>query len=165
MYEGITPEENRLFTTSTGNWTGDASWEPGPIFGESGILMIMRPPDPAPAIVTLSYPSVKTSKGKENSFAVLGIFRSLSLDLGQFYVKITDGSYLFASPLLNLSVVDTWMWLGHSADIPQDWNNNNTSIIIQTIGGFGPARYLPVSMASLSAPGEKIQYLPIMGMG
>jgi hypothetical protein len=164
MYEGITPEENRLFTTSTGNWTGPITWEPGPVYGQTGVVRAIVAPDAGIAYVKLQYPYCKPLKKKLNAFTIATQKEPPGPFVHEIKLILTDGSYLFESPLYYLTIDFNWIGLGYEPMIPEDWKTNQTQLIIMLHETSIYETYLYLKYASLSAL-PKVDHLPILGVG
>ena len=164
VYEAIQPEENREFTLGVGNWTGDITWDPGPIGGRSGLIKIDVDPFPAYGVGQLLYPYAKPIRNKYHNFG-LYFFAPLGQPGPYIKVTLTDGVYTFDRPWYYLDIYDTWIRVSHDVDIPSDWN------IEETIVSFTVKNDALLDPMTTYADGAsfyaftKVDHLPILGVG
>ena len=165
MYQGITPEENREFASTIGNWTGAVTWEAGPLFGRSGLAKITIPALQSPKYIYLSYPYFKPLRNKYNLFSVYTLRRNLIPSIQSMKITLTDTIYTLTSPLILLTQNDVWIQKGYEPFIPSDWIINQSQLSIEFSFGDVMESYLHLDSASLTAQTGKKQYLPLLGVG
>jgi hypothetical protein len=165
MYEGITPAENREFTSSLGNWTGDGAWDPGPIGARSGLLKMTSPGYASHAFQRLAFPYAKPSNGKQNTFLLY--FYALGYPLSNPYIVLsfTDGIYTFSRLPFYDVFTDRWIAVSLSEIIPSDWISTGTILTIEMYSGAvsNPAT-IYADDASLYAETARKDHLPLMGV-
>lgn len=165
MYEGITPKENREFTTSLGNWTGDAAWNAGPVGGKSGLMQFTCPPLSVPQTATLLYPYAKPKNNIYNDVFLSLYFPSAPDGLIYTLFTITDGVYTFTQEWYYGLEVGYWLLAGIAADVPADWNQENTLL---TFYAENPNAYeykFYADDASIQAElAVRPDHLPLMGV-
>ena len=164
VYEGITPEENREFTSSLGNWTGAIAWAPGPIGGREGLIKIDVPIGPSENKGQLSYPYAKPIKNRINNFG-LYFFRPAPEPPPEIMLAISDGIYVFERPWEFLVMDSTWVRFAFDALIPSDWTIENTVV------SFTVRNNSPTDPMTTYADGAAlsvfwvVDYLPFCGVG
>ena len=162
--EGILSEENREFVSSLGDWTGDATWDPGPIGGLEGVAKFVIGVYPNIKTIQLSYPSVKSPKDFLVGFVFYTYFPSSENSINR-RLRITDGVYSFERDWSNQEFPDEWLSLGFSVDLPADWNKENITIFLDVqmgVSGFPGVAYADrASLTWLTIT----QHLPVMGIG
>ena len=164
IYEGITPEENREFTSSLGNWSGGIAWDPGPIGGRTGLIKIDVPIGPAENVGELSYPYAIPRKNRDNNFG-LYFFRPLGQPPPEIKVTLSDGVYTFDRPWETIVADDTWIRVAYTVLIPSDWDIPGT-IVSFTVKNNAPADPMTTYAdgAALSVF-TRVDHLPVMGIG
>jgi hypothetical protein len=164
MSEGILSLEDKEFISSLGNWTGDATWDPGPIGGWTGLAMFVLPEYPDIVTLQLSYPNVKTPKNKPVGFVIYTHVLSPHNFINR-RLRITDGVYEFIRDWDYQQFPDHWLAVGLGAALPADWDKLNVSIFLDLqnaelgVTGLAYADRASLNWESLT------QYLPIMGVG
>lgn len=164
MSEGIISEEDREFVSSLGHWTGDATWDPGPIGGWSGLALFSIGIYPDIKSIQLSSPNVSTPTNKQVGFVIYTHFPSPVLEINR-RLTITDGAYSFVRPWSYQTFPDEWLAVGLAATLPSDWDKFNVSISLEiqmAVLGFPGIAY--ADRSSLIWAAAK-QYLPILGIG
>ena len=165
MSEGITSKENREFTTSIGNWTGDATWEPGPIGGYNGVAKLESAHWGDVKTMSLSYPYLKTPKGKFIANLIY-TYKTAAEGIPRARIRITDGVYSYTRAWLNLTIDSMWIALGYTPSLPVDWDKLNAILSIDfESGALLVASHVYLDFATLSWVSAKRQYLTVMGVG
>lgn len=165
MYEGITPAENREFTSNLGGWLGDGSWEPGPIGEKSGLLKMISPGFASHKIQRLSFPYAKPSKGKLNTFLFYWYNPGYPNNDPYIILSITDGIYTFTRPPFYALFPCAWLGVSLQADIPSDWVSAGTIITLEMYSGaITGDSVLYLDDASLYAEAARKDHLPLMGV-
>ena len=162
MYEGIQPIENREFISSIGNWAGDITWDPGPIGGRTGLIKYTKPAGITYVEARLAYPYVKPRRGKPNTYSLYFYYPLGQSAGGYTYLTITDGIYTYNKPPFIQAIMNQWVALGHSIDIPTDWTVENTQIKFKLSGSPGAAYIYYADQATLYTIGRK-HHLTVMG--
>lgn len=165
MYEGITPAENREFTSSLGAWLGDGSWDAGPIGGKSGLLKMTSPGLASHKFQRLSYPYAKPLKGKNNTFLIYWYVPGYPNSSPYIVLSITDGVYTFTRPPFYAFFPDIWLGVSLQADIPSDWISAGTILTIEMYSsGITDNSVLYLDDASLYVLTARKDHLPLMGV-
>lgn len=164
MYEGITPIENRDFISSTGDWTGDATWDAGPIKGRVGLLKFTKPVGITDITASLSYPYVKPLPNKRQAITAY-LIRQLGISCPYpFWLSITDGIYTYSSWVPPMPPDDTWTALSIDQTFPTDWIVANTVLSIKAQGGADVDLTMWWDHFSLYPITTKLDNLPLMGV-
>lgn len=164
MPEGIISPENREFIGSLGNWTGDATWDPGPIGGWTGLARFNIGLYPEIKTMQLSYPNINTPKNKDVHIVIYTNWPTGSESINR-RLRITDGVYTFIRPWDYQEFPEDWLAVGLTATLPPDWNKNNATMFldIQNNSPTNPTvAYADRASLNWHSPP---QYLPIMGVG
>jgi len=166
MTEGIIEQEDREFNSSIGNWTGDPTWEYGPIHGSYGQMNFTLQPYGPNQVATLAYPYFKIPNRADYFYIFLNHIMELSV-LGNPYLEITaqdgEGNIIIIEPQLFIA----HLWTGHTVYFtpPLQWQKTSGKLIF-TLHSPDQAEG-NVYFDNLSAfyfP-FKVQYLPILGVG
>lgn len=164
MSEGIISKEDREFTSSLGSWTGDATWDPGPIGGYSGLAKLESDHFGDVKTMSLSYPRLATPKGKAIATTIY-TYKTIAEGTPRARIRITDGVYSYTRPWLNLIIDSMWIAVGYSPSLPVDWDKLNVICSIDfESGGLIEASHIYLDFASLSWI-SKPQHLPVLGVG
>ena len=164
MSEGIISQEDREFTSSLGNWTGDATWEPGPIGGYSGVAKLESANWGDVKTMSLSYPYLATPKGKGIAIAI-ATYKTAPEGIPRARIRITDGVYSYTRAWLNLTIDSIWFTLRYSPSLPVDWNKLNAILSIDfESGALTVASHVYLDLATLSWVSAKPQYLTVVGV-
>jgi len=166
MTEVIINQEDRQFTSSIGNWTGEIDWEPGPIKGREGLMHFKCPITQDLIHAYLNYPHMKVPKNLTASLEFLITQLEAptpGLDSLWYYY---DGVNTVL-PYYH-SIFPIGLWLRHYMlyNMPPTWNKANGKIIlwIKNEGAAEKNFYLDNISGYYEAP-PKIQYLPLIGVG
>lgn len=161
--ETVNPEENRLFNSSIGNWTGAMVWEPGPYYGYSGMAKITRNGATDPDSMSLSFPYLF---GLASHDALVGFRVGWFTGSETFYSKwlLSDGVYSFDGEMF-VSYAERWWSQGGQNALPAGWNKNQTVLKI-SIRPFSTYPIIAVfDFFSLSYKYQSLQHLPLCGIG
>lgn len=161
----ITPQENRTFDSSLGDWVGDAIWEAGPVGGYTGVAQFLMTPAYTPKKMTLSYPHVSALPNKTNTLS-FEIIAQVDGEARKCNWKFTDGTHAFQGS----KIIEVWNYhelVEAALDIPAGWNITNTSLEVGFEGEMFDFAILCCDNFSLYAylAEHKPQYLPLMGIG
>ena len=164
MGEGIVSQGDREFTSSLGHWTGDATWEPGPIGSYLGIAKLLSNNFGDVKTMSLSYPYLKTPRRKGISIAIQ-TYKTMAEGIPRARTRITDGVYSFVGAWKNLVIDSVWFGVGSTPDLPTDWNKLNATMSIDfESGALLVASHVYLDLATLFWVSRK-DHLPLMGIG
>jgi len=165
MPEGIVALEDQEFISSLGHWTGDATWDPGPFDGWTGLAKFIIGVYPDIKTIQLSYPNVKTPTNKYTGIVIYTGF-PLGYNSIARRLRITDGAYSFVRPWGYQQFEDEWLAIGLGQDLPADWDKNNVTIFLDLqMAVLGLPGLAYADRASVSWESLKKQHLPILGIG
>jgi hypothetical protein len=166
VIEAIIDVEDRELISSLGHWTGDPTWEPGPILGQLGVMDFLCVPFGPEKTTSLTYPYFKLPKNRDCVFDVMAA-KVLSV-VGDpfFHITITDGVGTNIDLLPDIYPFYAWSHTYHAFTTPPEWNQPTGSILITVYNPDEAEGSVYVDFFSLQyeVP-AKIQYLPIMGVG
>jgi hypothetical protein len=162
--QAITPQENRKFDTSLGNWTGDATWLELPKPGYPGVAALTMENPNNEQSMELAYPYVAPVK---NKFYTLN-FKATAGTPGQlreFTYKLTDGINVFTKTY-HIPIAQTDYYVIEDINTPIDWVRENTTLTITGKENPGQHWQLWLDNFSLFLPSIlKKDYLPLVGVG
>jgi hypothetical protein len=164
MTQGIISLDDREFTNSLGSWTGDATWETGPVKGYSGVARLLSNNFGDVKTMSLSYPRLATPKGKEIT-TTIHTYKTIAEGIPRARIRITDGVYSYTRAWQNLIIDSQWITLGYTPSLPVDWDKLNAILSIDfESGALFVASHIYLDFASLFWM-SKPQHLPVMGIG
>jgi len=166
MTEVIQPAENREFTSSIGNWTGNASWWTGPIAGRSGLMSIPVGGGGPDTNVSLSYPYVKIPPNISlNFWSVVKIYPPVFS--GWFdSATISDETTSITKHVSGIDLPDTWGTAMCFFDTPPSWDKTKSSLTLTMRNILPGNSNVYIDILSLLTPTPpKIDHLPLMGVG
>lgn len=165
MTERIQPENNRTFTTGSGNWAGDLVWHGDTYLGQQGYISVVCNPSPDTKIISLQYPAIKPVPAQDNAlnFKIHSIVESSNGFTLNF--KLTDGVYTHELYIEHFYDGPVWLGEGDVWTIEDEWTVEN-SVLELTIGLVDdPTAELGFDDFSLEAPvPARPDHLPLMGV-
>jgi len=163
--QAIIDQEDREFITSLGNWTGDAIWNPGPLFGYEGLMEFVCDPGGPNKTEQLIYPNVIIPKSADSLFAVNS--GKILTVFGDPEISITlddqNGNVINLLPILKpgyLFAGMNWNFI-----TPTYWKRNGSRITITASFPDAAEGSMYLKFFSIIWVTQKIQYLPILGVG
>lgn len=159
----INPEENRLFNSSIGDWTGAMTWESGPYYGKSGLAKIERNISSDPDSMELSYPRVSALR---NRFVSFGMWVGWFTGSNTFFSKVTisDGISSFENEKF-VSSAERWVSHTGSFFLPVGWIKNQTTMKLTIRPFVGYPIIAVYDVISLWAHIYRTDHLPSLGAG
>lgn len=165
LIEGIVSQEDRELTSSLGNWTGDAVWDPGPVFTYTGLMKFSLVPYGPNKTVSLGYPNLKIQRNREPVFQMITGKELIVNGYPYFTFLVTDG-------LGTNLVYDTpyypdpyWQGFSWSFTTPPSWNEKTGSIKITLHMPDAAEGAVYIDWFSFPYLSKKPQYLPFVGIG
>jgi hypothetical protein len=159
----IPDDEDRLFYTTLGNWTGEAEFQTF-IDGLVTCACFVLDPGETQKTEQLAYPNIKPQPGKKHTFVFCGAKAGDDQPCNIHY-NLTDGNYSFQGDLPFEPSNDPNVYQT-TIDIPQDFNPNAASLIMtgsQEVGTF--INFIAFKNVYLTYTTQRPQCLPIMGVG
>jgi len=165
MPEAITPENNRTFTTGSGNWAGNFTWDGGILFDKQGNIRIVLPPGPTTKVISLAYPAIKPKPGQHHVLR----YKAYKLTSGFPWCRVdsllTDGTFSFTDSFMPPSGPLFWNPFYQNINLPAGWAQANTLLQLTINNLLGLNEELALDEFSLIwAPPAKIDHLPMMGV-
>lgn len=164
MTERIQPENNRTFTTGSGDWTGPLAWHPGSLYGRQGYIDCLVDVGNPTKNITLAYPAIQPAPSKRNQFGALFCLTSPIVPFPAVDWMITDGVHTDFKEVGLDPGLSNWKPFGFTYLVPADWNVSNTQLIISIYalsGNYGEVAFDNFSLKPLGIR----QYLPVVGVG
>lgn len=159
----IVDPEDRNFVTSTGHWSGAATWEPGPFGGYSGMAKITKASDPDPDSMSLVFPHINVLKKPK---VVLSFIAGDFPGSGSLFLRwnLTDGVTSFTEEVI-ISYVEDWQAFSEIYDLPPSWNPIQSSLTfsIRRFGTYPSICVFKFISAFVIYP-PRVDHLPLMGM-
>lgn len=166
MIEAIPSLEDRDFTSSLGNWTGDAVWNAGPISGYLGLMEFVCDPGGPDKIGQLAYASIRLPKSTHFYLDIL-TGKDLTIDgFPTLALTLDDGAGNVIDLLPIIEPIYSFQYVYYEFDTPAEWIKTGGKIIVTA--SFPDAAEGGEFVKGISVRYElpaKIQYLPLMGVG
>jgi len=165
MAEHIKSKEDREFTSSLGNWTGDYSWELGPHYERYGYMKLYNPAPNLPFYSQLQYPAIDPPANKDLTLGFLMDPCFHNNNLVSYSVKLSDGIYTL-SPL-SWDDEHTEEWAIHTLTFttPALWNKLASKLRIDILNGPWTTTVLRFENFTLTTPLiPRTDHLPLMGV-
>jgi hypothetical protein len=169
--ERIQDQESIQFNTTIGAWEGPLAWGIPTWSQQGGAGRIILPGNDEIITITLKHPAIIVQP--PGTFWC-GI--DVAFELPTYYitmkVKATDGKYTYEGQWYESHLPEHWEFPGTDGAVPEDWNIEGTTMQLFLFApGPDPTtawvdeahfnqEYVPPEQ-----PPQKIQYLPIVGIG
>jgi hypothetical protein len=163
--ETIPLQNDRTFTTGSGNWSGTFTWNGDVLGGKQGNIRIVLPSGPSAISIALAYPAIKPEPGQLHVL----LYKTYRLTSGFPWCRVdselTDGVYAFTGSFTPPSGPGFWDGAYVNCDIPADWDKLNTQLTLTINNLLGLNEELALDEFSLLWSSAKIQHLPLVGIG
>jgi hypothetical protein len=166
MIEAIIDQEDRELTSSLGNWTGDATWNGGPIHGYFGLMEFVCDPGGPEKTEQLTYSNIRLPKN--TSFTLdITTGKDLTVDgLPTLALTLDDGAGHTIDLTPIIEPIYDFQHTYYGFDTPPEWVKEGSTLVItasfpDAAEGSEFIIYFSVQYESLARP----QYLPLVGVG
>ena len=157
--------EDREFTTGLGNWTGECTWDPGPVLGRLGVLHVQVPAGVTTKNFQLAYPAFKALPSIAYNLSFLNYGVIVGGQIAWPSLSFTDGVYEAAGTLHEFGTPGTWRAFTCNLLPPVAWNPN-TATLKFTVNSLGDnlldSYFDDFSILYFSA--ARKDHLPLMGV-
>ncbi len=162
--QAIPAQNDREFTTSIGNWSGDMEWTSNyPVFSSPAAAFSFLPGETEKQM-TLNYPAIKIPRSKSLYFAIT-VGRESGSGTLKATIKISDGAYAYTSEEI-IAGFDVSVTVSLLQQIPADWDEKNGSFQLVLQQSIEAEAHVAGADRAFATYGiTKIQYLPVTGVG
>jgi len=165
MPETIPLQNDRTFTTGSGNWTGDFTWDEGTLSGKQGNIRILLPPGPTTKTISLAYPAIKPKPGQLHVLRYKTYILTSGFGWPRVDSLLTDGSLSITDSFTPPSGPGFWDSWYVNADIPAAWDQASSLLQLTINNLYILDEELALDEFSLIwTPTARIDHLPMMGV-
>ena len=160
----ITPDANRYFPDSLGDWQGDAEWFLGPYSGHFGVMYMWKDFPQQLLTVSLPYPHCYLKPSCQPKVSFWMRFPGDNQDRHVIF-SATDGNQTISIQKDYPNYPDVYTF-SHTFDPVAGWNKENTIIKIQSPVNTAYHNFVIIDDVWFGfEPIQKIQYLTLLGAG
>lgn len=165
MSERIQPENNRTFTTGSGDWVGDLIWHGDTYEGHQGYISVPVEGTATPKTISLQYPAIKPVPGKDFTLRTYPHYLEYAGSGFTLGWQITDGVYTFSQHLEHFFDGFPWDQIAIVDTMPNDWTPESTTLSL-TIGVIedAPAELVFDHFSFETEAPARTDHLPLMGV-
>jgi hypothetical protein len=164
LHQAIIEEIDRRFTTSLGNWTGDAVWIYADTGLTNGVAALNLDPNQTEKSMTLAYPHIVVKPGKQHRLAIRANTKNPGPNITLKW-NLTDGIYSHQGEQLitwSLTPTDVDQYI----EIQSHFDKTTANLIItasKEVTILGGALYTKWYSLTYETA-EKTDHLPLMGV-
>jgi hypothetical protein len=164
MSERIQPENNRTFTTGSGDWTGGLVWHGDTLQGKQGYITCQVDEDNPTKTIILIYPAIQPAPNKNHRFKMSLCLPEFSSNPPHLDWHIIDGAGFSYGEVGIYPHATEWALTNITFPFPADFNVPGTQLVIEVYALSGNYGQIALDEFSLKPLGI-IQHLPIVGVG
>lgn len=162
--ECIVSAEDREFTSSLGNWTGDAIWNPGPVHLLLGLMEFVCEPSGPDKVEQLVYPNIKLPKDTHFYLDIL-TGKDLTVDgLPTLALTLDDGAGNTIDLTPIIEPIYAFQHTYYEFDTPAEWVKAGSTIIVTASFPDDAEGSEFIKFISIIYEILKVDHMPLMGV-